>query len=139
MRQSLSTYPGMRVTFVLVDVFKCLPDKFGHGHHAHMPPPDNPVIFTLVCLEVIGEPPLQQFKCQAFRAYLFLKTDTHEHVRPEQEARSFVVNVMQGVTQKLQWSYKSDQQSSVSAMNYFFFPTKMHFFPTIDFLPTFSQ
>ena len=22
---------------------------------------------------------------------------------------------------------------------FFFFPTKMHFFPTIDFLPTFSQ
>ena len=87
---------------VLVDVFKCLPDKSGHGHHASIPPFENLVIFTFVCLEVIGEPPLQQFNCQALRAYLCLKTDINEHGCPEQEAHSSVVHVMHCITQTLQ-------------------------------------
>lgn len=100
----------MRGAFVLVNVRKCLPDKARHGHHARMFPLENLAVFTLVWFKVDVQPPLQQFECQAFSTYCSLKTHAHQHGSPEQEARSSVVNVMQGVTQQLEQTEQSEEE-----------------------------
>jgi hypothetical protein len=60
--------------------------------------PKDLAVFALVWLKVVVQPPFQQFQRHAFGAYCFFKTDAQEDGHSEQEARSSVVNVMQGVT-----------------------------------------
>ena len=64
-------------------------------------------------VEVVDQPPLQQFKRQVFSAYCSLELDAQEHGRPEQKARSSVVNVMQGVAQLLGLPEKLEQSEQV--------------------------
>jgi hypothetical protein len=97
---SLNLYPGIRGGLVLVNVFKCLPNKAGHGHHARISPLEHLAVFALVWLKGVIQPPLQQFQRRAFSAYCSFKTDLQEdgHSEQPEEARSSVVNVMQGLT-----------------------------------------
>ena len=76
-------------------------------------PPKDLAIFALVWLKVVVQPPFQQFQRQACSAYCSFKTDTQEDGSSEQEARSSVVNVMQGVTQQLGQPEKSEQSEQV--------------------------
>ena len=64
-------------------------------------PLKNLTVFTLVLLESVIESPLQQTERHSCSTYLDFELYAEEQGRPEKEASSSVVNVMQGVTQQL--------------------------------------